>query len=387
MHRNRSGQTVFSQVLACIPRWEFLRAYRVCAVRPPRSGAFSPRDHFLTLSFAQMTFRESLRDIEACLNAQSGLAYQLGLRSVITRSGLARANEQRDWHPWEYLALTLMPKVRSLYADEPNALDLDVPIIAVDSSLIDLSFALCPWANWNGTDAAIKLHAALDLRGPIPAFINITLATYGDVCWLDELPLEPGAFYLMDRGYIDFRRLRRIADAGAFFVIRDRPDIRCYVVASRRVDRSTNLRADQSIRLNGSYAPKHWPGLLRRVSVYDVDHARRLAFWTNQWTLSAGTIAALYRNRWQIELFFRWLKHELRIRTFYGTTANAVRLQLWASICTYLAMAITRKQLGITTNLTTFVQVMSLHAISKTPIAELFTKSHAKKPDLRRASH
>ena len=387
MHRKHLGQIVFSQVMARVPRWEFLRAYAVCEVRSPRSDAVSPRDHFLALSFAQMTFRESLRDIEACINAQIGLAYQLGLRSMITRSGLARANEQRDWHPWEYLALTLMPKVRALYADEPNALELDVPIIAVDSSLIDLSFALCPWANWTGTDAAIKLHAALDLRGPIPAFINFTPASYGDVCWLDELPIEPGAFYLMDRGYIDFRRLRRIADAGAFFVIRDRPDLRYYVVASRSVDRSTNLRADQSIRLNGSDAPKHWPGLLRRVSIYDVDHSRRLAFWTNQWSLSAGTIAALYRNRWQIELFFRWLKHELRIRTFYGTTSNAVHLQLWASICTYLAIAITRKQLGIATNLTTFVQVLSLHAISKTPIVELFANTHTKKKSLRYTTH
>jgi hypothetical protein len=280
-----------------------------------------------------------------------------------------------------------MPKVRALYADEPNALELDVPIIAVDSSLIDLSFALCPWANWTGTDAAIKLHAALDLRGPIPVFINFNPASYGDTCWLDELPIEPGAFYLMDRGYIDFRRLRRIADAGAFFVIRDRPDLRYYVVASRSVDRSTSLRADQSIRLNGSDAPKHWPGLLRRVSIYDVDHSRRLAFWTNQWSLSAGTIAALYRNRWQIELFFRWLKHVLRIRTFYGTTSNAVHLQLWASICTYLAIAITRKQLGIATNLTTFVQVLSLHAISKTPIVELFANTHTKKKSLRYTTH
>ena len=191
----------------------------------------------------------------------------------------------------------------------------------------------------------------------------------------------------MDRGYIDFRRLQRIAAAGAFFVIRDRCDIRYYVVASRAVDRSTHLRSDQSIRLNGTHAPKYWPGLLRRVSIYDVEHSRRLAFWTNHWSLSAATIAALYRNRWQIELFFRWLKHGLRIRTFYGTCANSVRLQLWASICTYLAMAITRKQLAITANMTTFVQVLSLHAISKTPVAELFNNSHAKNKRTLHASH
>lgn len=371
-----TGQTVFSQVMARIPHGEFQRAYTSCGVLPPRRDALSPWDHFLTLSFAQMTFRESLRDIEACLQAQAGLAYHMGFHTKITRRALARANEQRDWRPWEHLARKLMPKVRALYGDEPNALDLDVPVIAVDSTLIDLSFALCPWANWTGTDAAIKLHAALDLRGPIPAFINLTPAASGDVCWLDELPIEPGAFYIMDRGYIDFRRLRRIAEAGAFFVIRDRPDVRYYVAASRPVDRSTSLRSDQSIRLNGTDAPKHWPGLLRRVSLHDFEHSRRLAFWTNQWQVSALIIAELYRHRWQIELFFRWLKHGLRIRTFYGTTANAVRLQLWASLCTYFAMAITRKQLGITTNLTTFVQVLSLHAISKNPVAELFADSN-----------
>jgi hypothetical protein len=370
-----TGQTVFTQVMARIPHWEFQRAYTACGVRPVRSDALSPWDHFLTLSFAQMTFRESLRDIEACLNAQPGLAYHMGFRSAITRSALSRASEQRDWRPWEHLARKLMPKVRAMYGDEPNVLDLEVPVIAVDSSVIDLSFALCPWANWNATNAAVKLHAALDLRGPIPAFLNVTAATHGDVCWLDELPIEPGAFYILDRGYIDFRRLRRIAEAGAFFVIRDRANVRYYVAASRPVDRSTALRSDQSIRLNGTDAPKHWPGLLRRVSLYDFEHSRRLAFWTNQWEVSAATIAALYRHRWQIELFFRWLKHGLRIRIFYGTTANAVRLQLWASLCTYLAMAITRKQLGITINLTTFVQVLSLHAISKTPIAELFADS------------
>lgn len=283
-----TGQTVFTQVMARIPHWEFQRAYAACGVPAPRRDALSPWDHFLTLGFAQMTFRESLRDIEACLNAQVGLAYHMGFRSRITRSALSHANEQRDWRPWEHLAGKLMPKVRALYFDEPNALDLDVPVIAVDSSIIDLSFALCPWANWTGTDAAVKLHTALDLRGPIPAFFNITPATFGDVCWLDELPIEPGAFYIMDRGYIDFRRLRRIAKAGNFFVIRDRPDVRYYVAASRRVDRTTNLRSDQSIRLNCTEAPKHWPGLLRRVSLYDFEHSRRLAFWTNQWAVNAA---------------------------------------------------------------------------------------------------
>jgi IS4 transposase len=192
------------------------------------------------------------------------------------------------------------------------------------------------------------------------------------VCLTDELPVEPGAIYVKDRGYIDFARLARIDRAGAFFVIRERPDVRYYVAASRKVDRTTPLRSDQTVRFNGWDVPKHWPGLMRRVSIYDFEHARRLAFWSNLWHVSAAMIAELYRSRWQIELFFRWLKHSLRIRSFYGTSSNAVHLQLWASVCVYLAMAITRKQLGITTNLTTFVQVLSLHALSKMPIDELF---------------
>ena len=265
-----------------------------------------------------------------------------------------------------------MDRARRLYRDEPSVLDLDVPVYAVDSTLIDLSLALCPWASWTGTDAAVKLHLSLDPRGPLPAFVAVTEAGHGDVVWLDDLPIEPGSFYVMDRGYIDFRRLRRIAQAGVFFVIRDRPDVRYYVAASRPVDRSGVLRSDQSIRFNGTEAPRGWPDLMRRVSIYDQAQALRLAFWTNQWTLPAATIAELYRQRWEIELFFRCIKHSLRIRTFYGTNANAVRVQLWSAIAIYLAIAITRKELGLTTTLTTLVQVLSLHALPQTPIPELF---------------
>jgi len=369
-----AGKLVFAQVLERVPHWEFQRLARAHASCDGRRQ-FSAWDHFLALAFAQMTFRESLRDIEACLGAQPGMSYHLGFRARVTRSTLARANEQRPWALFGALAHKLIERARRLYRDEPNALDLDAPVYAVDATLIDLSLALCPWANWTGTDAAVKLHASLDLRGPLPAFAAVTPAAYPDMLWLDELPIEPGSYYVMDRGYIDFRRLRRIAQAGAFFIIRDRPDIRYYVAASRPVDRTTSLRSDQSIRLNGWNAPRHWPDLLRRVSIFDTEHSRRLAFWTNQWTLPAATIAELYRHRWQIELFFRWVKHGLRIRTFYGTSPNAIRVQLWSAICTYLAIAITRKQLGITTNLTTFVQVLSVHALSKVPLPELFAES------------
>lgn len=368
-----AGKTVFSQVLERIPHWEF-RRLASAHDRADGRRQFSSWDHFIALAFAQMTFRESLRDIEACLGIQPNLAYHLGLRARVTRSTLARANEERDWHLFAALAHKLIDRARRLYRDEPGAIDVDAPVYAVDSSLIELSLALCPWANWTGQDAAVKLHVSLDLRGPLPAFVAVTAPEYGDVVWLDELPIEPGSYYIMDRGYIDFRRLRRISEAGAFFVIRDRSDVKYYVAASRPVDRTTSLRSDQSIRLNGWDAPRHWPDLLRRVSIFDTERHRRLAFWTNQWTLPAATIAELYRQRWQIELFFRWVKHGLRIRTFYGTSPNAVRVQLWSAICTYLAIAITRKQLGITTNLTTFVQVLSVHALSKAPIHELFAK-------------
>lgn len=367
-----AGKMVFSQVIERVPHWEFRRLVRLHDNCSDGRRRFSAWDHFLALAFAQMTFRESLRDIEACLSAQRSAAYHLGFRTKVTRSTLARANEERDWRLFAALAHKMIARARQLYADEPSVLDLEAAVYAVDSTLIELSLALCPWANWTGLDAAVKLHASLDLRGLLPAFAAITPGSYNDVLWLDELPIEAGSYYVMDRGYIDLRRLRRIAAAGAFFVIRDRPDIRWYVTASREVDRSTNLRCDQTIRFHGLHSARNWPDAMRRVRIFDAEHHRHLGFWTNQWTLPAATIAELYRLRWQIELFFRWVKHGLRIRTFYGTSANAVRVQLWTAICTYLAIAIARKELRIQTNMTTFVQVLSLHALSKTPVEELF---------------
>jgi hypothetical protein len=315
------GKTVFSQVLDRVPHWEFRR---LASIHDSADGRrqFSSWDHFLARAFAQMTFRESLRDIEACLSTQPKLAYHLGFRVRLTRSTLARANEERDWRLFAALAHKLITRARRLYQDEPGVLDLDTPVYAVDSTLIDLSLALCPWANWTGKDAALKLHASLELRGPLPAFVAVTPADYGDVVWLDDLPIEAGSFYVMDRGYIDFRRLRRISEGGAFFVIRDRPDVRYYVAASRPVDRTTALRSDQSIRLTGWSASRNWPDLMRRVSIFDAEHSRRLVFWTNQWTLPASTIADLYKQRWQIELFFR-VRHEVALATVhYETTIN-----------------------------------------------------------------
>jgi hypothetical protein len=370
-----AGKLVFAQIIERVHHWEFRRLVRRHGLDSGRMR-FTPWEQFLALCFAQLTFRESLRDIESCLGAQPHIAYHLGFRSRVTRSTLADANEQRDWRLFAAVAQCLMARARRLYRDEPNALDIDATIYALDGSLIDLSLALCPWANWTGNDAAVKLHALLDLRGPLPAFVTITEGERSEVTVLDELPIEPGSFYVMDRGYVDLRRLRRIAQAGAFFVIRERADIHYYVAASRKVDReTTNLRSDQSIRFNGEDSAANWPELMRRVSIFDAEHSRRLAFWTNQWTLPAATIAELYKQRWQVEIFFRWIKQNLRIRAFYGTTPNAVRVQLWTAISAYLAVAITRKQLKLSASLTTVLQIISVHALQKVPISELFAES------------
>jgi len=365
------GKTVFAQVMACVPHWEFRRLVAEHD-RTLRRRVFSAWDHFLAMSFAQLTYRESLRDIEACLAGQPQLRYHLGFRARVTRSTLARVNEQRPWQLFAALAQKLIGRARALYQAEPNLLDLSAPVYALDSTFIDLSLALCPWANWTGSDATVKLHTMLDLRAALPVFATVTEGGHADVLWLDEVPIEPGSYLVMDRGYIDFRRLRRIAQAGAFFVVRDRCDVKYYTAQSRPVDRTTTLRSDQIIRFNGTAAARLWPEPMRRVSLYDPIHRRRLAFWTNVWDLPAGTIAELYRKRWQIELFFRWIKENLRLRSFYGTSANAIRLQIWTAISAYLAAAITRRHFNLTTNLTTFLQVLSLHACHRVSLAELF---------------
>lgn len=368
------GKTVFAQVMACVPHWEFRRAV-AAHDNAVRTRGFSAWDHFLAMCFAQITFRESLRDIEACLDAQPTLRHQLGFRSRVTRSTLARVNEQRPWQLFAAVAQKLIIRAQHAYREEPNVLNLDAPVYALDSTFIDLSLALCPWANWTGSDATVKLHTMLDLRAALPVFAQISEGSHADVLWLDEVPIQPGSFLVMDRGYLDFARLRRIAQAGAFFVIRDRPDVKYYTAQSRPVDRTTSLRSDQTIRFNGATASKLWPEPMRRVSIYDFEHHRRLAFWTNLWHLPAPTIAELYRLRWQIELFFRWIKENLRLRSFYGTSPNAVRVQIWSAISAYLATALSRRVYNVSANLTTFLQVLSLHACARIPLDQLFTDS------------
>lgn len=373
------GKTAFAQVMSCIPHWAFQRAV-AAHDNAVRTRTFSAWDHFLAMSFAQLTFRESLRDIEACLAAQPHLRHSLGFRARVTRSTLARANEQRPWQLFAALGQKLIERAREVYRTEPQVLALEAPVYALDSTFIDLSLALCPWANWTGSDATIKLHTMLDLRAALPVFATITPGAYADVLWLDDVPIEPGSYLVMDRGYIDFRRLRRIAQAGAFFVVRDRVDVKYYTAQSRPVDRTTAVRSDQTIRFNGTEASRLWPEPMRRVSIYDFEHHRRLAFWTNVWTLPALTIAELYRQRWQIELFFRWIKENLRLRSFYGTSPNAVRVQIWTALSAYLAAALARRSYNVTTNLTTFLQVLSLHACSRTPLDQLFAHSTTSGP-------
>lgn len=365
-----SGQLVFSQILARVPHWEFQRVARLHGLDSAKLK-FSAWEHFAALVFAQLTFRESLRDIEACLGAQRSIAYHLGFRRPVRRSTLADANEHRDWRFFADVAQRLMRRARRLYRDEPTALEIGADIYALDATMIDLSLALCPWANWTGTDAAVKMHTLLDLRGPLPSLVTITRGGQNEMSWLDEVPLEAGSYYVMDRGYLDLQRLQRFHREGAFFVIRERPDISFYVAESRPVDRMTTLRCDQTIRFNGEASRHTWPMPMRRVGIYDAEHHRRMAFWTNQWVLSASTIAELYRQRWQIELFFRWIKQNLRIRRFYGTTPNAVRVQLWSAIATYLAVAIARKELGIACSLTSVLQIVSVNACQKVPLHEL----------------
>ncbi|MBI5692351.1 MAG: IS4 family transposase [Verrucomicrobia bacterium] len=356
-----------------MPHWEFQRVARLHGLDSAKLK-FTAWEHFAALVFAQLTFRESLRDIEACLSAQRAIAYHLGFRRPVRRSTLADANERRDWRFFADLAQRLMHRARRLYRDEPTALEIGADLYALDATMIDLSLALCPWANWTGTDAAVKMHTLLDLRGPLPSFVTITAGGKNEMTWLDEVPLEAGSYYVMDRGYLDLQRLQRFDREGAFFVIRERPDLRSYVTESRPVDRTTMLRCDQTIRFNGAASRRTWPKPIRRVGIYDVEHHRRMAFWTNQWNLSALLIAELYRQRWQIELFFRWLKQNLRVRSFFGTTPNAVRVQLWSAIATYLAVAITRKELGIQRPLTTVLQILSVNAFQKIPLPELFAE-------------
>jgi hypothetical protein len=374
------GRTVFSQLMDFLP----LHRFRQCVERYGgnyKIQTFTCLDQFLCLAFAQLTFRESLRDIEACLRAQQPKLYHMGFRGQVSRSNLAYANEHRDWRIFAEFAQVLIGMARGLYRDEPFGVDWSETVYAFDSTTIDLCLSLFPWAQFRRRKSAVKLHTLLDLRGSIPTSVYVTGGQVHDVNLLDELRLEPGAFYLLDRGYVDFARLYLFTQACAFFITRAKKNTQFYLRTSRPVDRSTGVRCDQTIRLTGIRTARRYPDLLRRITYYDADKDLRLTFLTNNFLLLPLTIAQLYRARWQIELFFRWIKQHLHIRAFYGTSENAVKTQVWVALSVYVLVAIVKKQLGLDQSLHQILQILDATIFEKTPISEGFSNFIAASSD------
>jgi hypothetical protein len=365
------GKTLFAQLMDFIPWTSFSR---IVDRHAGNAGVrrLTCAEQFRVLAFAQLTWRESLRDIEATLGANADKLYAMGLRNRVRRSTLADANELRDWHIWSDVAALLIRRARKLYADEELGLELTNTVYALDASTIDLCLSLFDWAPFRSTKAAIKLHTLLDLRGAIPAFIHISDGKMHDVNVLDILVIEAGAFYVMDRGYLDFARLYQMHQAGAFFVTRAKRGMDARRVYSVRTDRATGVICDQRITLNGFYTSKHYPEHLRRIRFKDPDTGKTLVFLTNNTTLPALTIAALYKSRWQVELFFKWIKQHLRIKKFLGTSENAVKTQIWCAVSTYVLIAIVRKELQLETPLYTLLQILSVSVFEKIPINKAF---------------
>ena len=369
-----SGRTLFAQLLDHLPIHEF----RKCVARyhgDYRSKTFSCWDQFLCMIFAQLTYRESLRDIIACLRSQNQRLYHMGFRSQVSRSTLADANEVRDWRIYADFAQVLIARARPLYRNDDLGLDLSGTIYALDSTTIDLCISLFPWATYKSNQHAVKLHTLLDLRGNIPTVIRITAAQLHDVHFLDHIVLEPGAFYVMDRGYLDFARLHRWTLAGAFFVTRARKDFRFRRVISHQIDKATGVQCDQTVLLKSFYSVQGYPDRLRRVRFLDSQTQKRLVFLTNNFVLPAQTIAELYRSRWQVELFFKWIKQHLRIKAFLGTSENAVKSQIWIAVSVYVLVAIVKKRLNVPASLYEILQILSLTLYEKTPLDQLLTRA------------
>ena len=366
------GRTVFAQLMDLIPR----RSFERCVARYPSQlplRTFTCYDQFLCLVFAQLTYRESLRDIETCLRALQPKLYHVGLRGRIARSTLADANETRDWRIFADFAQTLIRHARGLYLDEPFAVELAQTAYAFDATTIDLCLALFPWARFRRTKAAVKLHTLLDLRGPIPTFVAITDGKAADVTLLDALCFESGAFYIFDRGYTDFARLYAITEALAFFVIRGKRGLAYVRRVSRPIDKTTGLRSDQTIVLCGPKTGTLYPVPLRRITYVDPETQKRFVFLTNNFTLPALQIAQLYKCRWQVELFFKWIKQHLRIKAFYGTSMNAVKTQVWSAISVYVLVAILKKQLHLPRSLYELLQILSLTLFERVPLSQVVT--------------
>jgi hypothetical protein len=364
------GKTIFAQLMDFVPcAYDF----RCCVERYHgnyKIKSFSCWDQFLTLAFAQLTYRESLRDIEACLRAAPQKLYHMGIRSPISRNTLANANQVRDWRIYADFAHGLIHEARNLYRNEPFGLELDQTVYALDATTIDLCLSLFPWAQFRRHKSAVKLHTLLDLRGSIPTVVIVTGGQIHEVNILDQLIWEAGAIYLMDRGYLDFRRLYRMHQCGAFFVTRAKKRFDCRRLYSQTVDKKTGLQCDQIVSLNNPVPKRGYPERLRRVRYYDVASQKRLVFLTNNFLLPALTITQLYRCRWQVELFFRWIKQHLRIKAFYGTSENAVRTQVWIAISVYVLVAIVKKRLNLERSLHSILQILSVSLFEKTPLLQ-----------------
>ena len=362
-----AGRTIFAQLIEFLPHKEFQKCVaRYRGDANPRG--FSCWDQFLAMAFAQLTYRESLRDIQACLGAMRAKLYHMGFRGQVRKSTLADANDAHDWRIYADFAQVLIAQARSLYVAEPMGVELDRSLYALDSSTIDLCLSLFPWARFRRHKAAVKMHTLLDLRGNIPTFIHITDGKVHDVNVLDLILPEAGAFYVMDRGYIDFERLYRFTLESAFFVVRAKSNVLLQRRYSHPVDKDTGVRSDQTVVLASLESASVYPDVLRKVAYVDAETGKRLVFLSNNFALSAATIAAIYKQRWQVELFFKWIKQHLRIKAFYGTSENAVKTQIWIAVSIYVLVAIVRKRLGIEVSLYQILQVPSLTQFEKTPI-------------------
>jgi len=372
-----AGKLVFSQVMELLP-W---RRFETCVRRydgDRKIKSFPCSEHLRVMAFAQLTYRESLRDIETCLHAVGAKLYHMGIRGGVSRNNLSHANHTRDWRIYADFAQLLIGQARSLYAQEDLGIDLDATVYALDASTIDLCLSMFPWAKFRHTKGAVKLHTLLNLQGSIPEFILISDGKLHDVNVLDYLLPSPGAYYVMDRGYLDFRRLYDLHQAKAYFVTRAKSNFKFTRRYSHEVDKSAGVQCDQTVVLETYYSFQGYPEPLRRIRYYDQNRSKRLVFLTNDFRLPATTIAALYKSRWQIELFFKWIKQHLRIKAFYGTSQNAVKAQIWIAVSVYLLVAIMKKRLGIPLSLYTILQILSVSIFEKTPLVELFSHTNYK---------
>ena len=374
------GQSIFSQIMDHLPLNSFQRCVRKYHGNH-KVKSFTCLEQFYSMAFAQLTYRESLRDIESCLRSQASQLYHMGFRSTVSRNTLAHANEQRDWRIYAEFAQILIHQARELYRDDDFGMELKDTVYALDSTTIDLCLSLFPWAIFRQRKGAIKLHTLMDLRGYIPTCIWLTDGRFHDVNILDHLIPEPGSIYLFDRGYTDFERLYTLHLFGAFFVIMAKSNLRFKRMYSHAVDKSLGLQCDQTIALLNYYAHHDYPEKLRRVKYYDSEHDRHLVFLSNNFILSSLQIAELYKCRWRIEIFFRWIKQNLRIKSFYGTSPNAVKTQIWTAISIYVLIAIIKKRLKIDTSLYTFLQILSVNIFEKVPMLQLLTNDRYRNID------